>query len=281
MQGVDAFERKLTEAMERAKHELSKYDNASNSLDFSIRGELFRIAHEIAPDARIRELEAVKLLADPKPGEVAADITAGIGFLSSALSHWTQARVYAISPDEKQYEILAKISPTLVFPIKGSIDNLSSLSELPLSGLDLIVSLAQIHHVQNQKAMLLNVSKLLRPGGRFIGVDVGAGTPLSAHFDLFVDKFCITGHKAQWLEEERLRSLLEGVPLDLIEISIKPLSMIFQSEVEMYLFFKGLHALDLKEADIINELKKRLGFYKDGDAIHLNWPLLCFILKRR
>jgi histidinol-phosphate aminotransferase len=257
---------------------------------FDLRGGLYRLAHLIAPDARRQELSHVRRWLQPQAGEIAVDIAAGSGFLTLALASWTGGRVYAV--DTSDFQLTTLRSRVGGLPIRTILGSLADSATVAAFGddqgrLDCATSLGGLHHVidsvngqpprNNQRLLFEGVDRLLRPGGRFIGVDVGGGTQLAEHFDHSVARYCVTGHQGKWLTAERLATeLSEGTGLRLLRAQIIPVGMRFASVMQMALFMKALHAYDLPIQRVIADLDEALGFAEVDGQVVLNWPLLFF-----
>ncbi len=272
-------QRRLDMAIERAKAIAARQRTDSSITDFDVRGELYGLAHEVAPLARQEELDVLNALALPTAGEQTIDVAAGTGFVTEALLQWTERAPYAVDPSREQLGILKQRVPSAV-TLLGCPDDPDVFQRQPLPQFDLATSLGGLHHVQDQRRMFANVASVLRPGGRFVFGDVGAGTSVAEHFDVHVSTKCLTGHSANWLSPERLPELLEGTGLALVRASVRLLHMRFQSELQMALFFKGLHAYDLSPEAIAEDLVTTLGVTERDGLICLKWPLLYAYLQK-
>lgn len=257
---------------------------------FDIRGGLYRLAHLIAPAARQQELAHVRQWLQPQAGEIAVDVAAGTGFLTLALASWTGARVYAVDTSDFQLTTLrSRVGELPIVTVLGSLADSATLLAFQddWGRVDCATSLCGLHHVvdsvdgqpprNNQRLLFENVGLLLRPGGRFIGVDAGGGTRLAEHFDHSVARYCLTGHEGKWLTPERLDTeLSEGTGLRLLRAEVIPVGMRFSSVMQMALFIKAVHAYDLPTQQVIAELDEVLGFAEADGQVVLNWPLLFF-----
>lgn len=286
----------LQEAVEAVEAEIQRVQSAvrqTAAVDgeaFDIRGGLYRLAHLIAPGARQQELGYVRQWLQPQAGEIAVDIAAGTGFLTLALASWTGARVYAVDTSDFQLATLrSRVGELPIATILGSLADSATLQAFrdDLGRVDCATSLCGLHHVvdsvndqpprNNQRLLFENLDRLLRPGGRFIGVDAGGGTRLAEHFDHSVTRYCITGHEGKWLTPERLDTeLSEGTGLRLLGAEVIPVGMRFSSVIQMALFIKAVHAYDLPNEQVITELGEVLGFAEVNGQVVLNWPLLFF-----
>src|SRR5690606_26918978 len=132
------------------------------------------------------------------------------------------------------------------------------------------------------KRMFENISNILKPGGRFVAGDVGANTALSQHFENSVKKHCLTGHSEKWLSRDRIeKELIPETNLEPIRIEEVDVKWVFDSEKQMALFMKGLHAYDMSESEVLQDLQKYLGYKKQAEKYELNWPMLFFHLEKK
>jgi SAM-dependent methyltransferase len=227
---------------------------------------------------------------DPKMGEVSVDIAAGTGFLTEYVYRWTRERVYAIDPSGVQLDaIKKKCSDLPIITIEGSLSEEKTFQKLgeDIGAIDFVTSFGGIHHVidangeNKQKMMFENISRMLKPGGRLVAADVGEGTKLSEHFEKSVKNHCLTGHHEKWLNVNRLKNeLIRGTGLNYIKSDIIPIQWIFNSKQEMVLFMKALHAYDMTEQQVLEDLSSILGFEEKNDGVYLNWPMLFFHLQK-
>lgn len=247
--------------------------------DFDIRGDLYRLAHDMAPEARNEEVEAIRRWLEPKAGETGLEIAAGTGFLTRHVHRWTGAPVYAVDPSQAQLRVLQANVPA-ARAVCCSGDDRGLGGRLPRRQIDFAVSLGGIHHVEDQERLFANVADALRPGGRFVLGDVCADTALARHFDDVVAAKCLTGHTARWLDRTRVAELARVAGLTVARVEVLPLHMDFGSEKEMSLFFKGLHAYDLPESEVASDLGEALGVERRDGLCRLKWPLLLAALER-
>lgn len=255
---------------------------------FDARGGLYRIAMRwVAPFARLGDLLRMDQWLGGTLGRLKgqkwADLAAGGGFFTEKLAEWTGTVVCAVDPSAVQLEALVKDCPGApIHTVKSSPDSEEMFSQIPEGSLDGVFSFGGLHHVANHEQLFANVARLLKPGGRFVAGDVCDDSSLQRHFDTFVATYCLTGHTANWLSEARLHKLCEGLPLTVVRVeSAVPLTWVFESKEQMALYFMGLHAYPLSEAQIIEDLETALGTTVGDDGkIHLNWPMLFFEIHR-
>ena len=237
--------------------------------DFNIRGGLYKIAFEIAPEARRQDLDQVHKWVKPQIGEVSVDVAAGTGFLTKPVQEWTRDRVYAVDPSGVQLEALKNKCVGLpIVTVEGSLSEEETLQKLgsDVGNIDFVTSFGGIHHVvdesgENKQRMMFE--------------------KIAEHFDTSVKRHCLTGHHEKWLSHDRLQNeLVESAGLTYIKSEVVPIQWSFNSKREMALFMKALHAYDLTDYEILNDLSAILGFEEKQDAVLLNWPMLFFHLKK-
>lgn len=244
--------------------------------DFDIRGKLYGLAMEMAPVAREGDLDAMCEWLQLGGDERIVDLAAGTGYFTKRFVDSTQGEVIAVDPSTVQLSELDRLCAGRATCISGSPDNKEAMRQISEGSVDVVSSFGGLHHVLDQRMMMEEVARILRPGGQFTAADVCADTSLARHFDEFVAEKCITGHEATWLSEARLRELAEGLPLKLEKVEVVPLTWKFTTKREMALFFRGLHAYDLTEKEIVDDLQTALGYTECDGAIHLNWPMIFF-----
>ena len=284
MKELDGFRAQIDGAIERAKKSLGQPQG--KGLEFDIRGELYDIAMRMSPHAREDDLKTMRKWIDPQKGEVSIDMAAGTGFLTRAVASWTNAKVYAVDYSKKQLSALASDLPTQIIPIVNSVAQESGrkgrtgILDQITEKVDFVTSFGGIHHIYYQRKMMEHVAQLLKPGGRFVAADVGGDTALAWHFDDVVARKCLTGHTARWLTKKRLQELIDPLDLRLEHCEHRTQHWMFGSREEMALFFKGLHAYDSEDDEIIDDLYDALGFEETENLVRLNWPMIFFDIRK-
>lgn len=98
------------------------------------------------------------------------DIGCGTGrLLRDAHARWPQARLIGVDPAAGMVAVARELTPDAIL-LSGSAE------ALPLGGasVDVALSTLSFHHWRNQVAGLREIARVLKPGGRFILVDVSA-----------------------------------------------------------------------------------------------------------
>ncbi|MGV3755303.1 MAG: class I SAM-dependent methyltransferase [Verrucomicrobiota bacterium] len=145
------------------------------------------IAHVVSGNETLKWLERpereqeedtsnmVKLL-ELKPGEKAADIGAGTGYITRRMAEAVgpKGTVYAVEINEEMIELLQadmrKRGQTNVVSVRGTETD----AKLPANTLDLIVMVDVYHEFTHPYEMMENMVKALKPGGRLVFVEFKA-----------------------------------------------------------------------------------------------------------
>ncbi|MFQ5733092.1 MAG: class I SAM-dependent methyltransferase [Planctomycetaceae bacterium] len=110
---------------------------------------------------------------DLKPGMVVADLGAGTGVISSLMAEKVGPKGYVIAVDVQQKMLdrlkirMAKLGVKNVRPHKGTTKS----PKLKPGSVDLALMVDVYHEFEYPYAMLLEISKALKPGGRVVFVE--------------------------------------------------------------------------------------------------------------
>jgi len=273
---LDVFSARIDQEINTAKRLIERRDAGEKIEDFDIRGDLYASAMELAPDARQDDIVTMRDILHLRGDENVVDLAAGGGFLTKKIRQWTKGDVIAVDPAHQQLQHLEKAVKGDVRIIVGSPDDHQTMEMIDDGSVDVVTSFGGLHHVSDQRAMMVEISRILKPKGRFVAGDVGGDTPLSRHFDEVTAVKSLTGHTAIWLSKERLEELVEGLGLNVRNVDDKVQKWVYDSEREMALFFRGLHAYDQPDEEILTDLKNVLGYEKRDGKVYLNWPMIFF-----
>jgi ubiquinone/menaquinone biosynthesis C-methylase UbiE len=114
-----------------------------------------------------------------KPGQVVADIGAGTGYISWRLAQKVgpKGKVYGVDIQQEMLDLLAgnmkQRGITNVVPALGTETD----PKLPASSVDLVIMVDVYHEFSEPVAMMQNIVKALKPGGRVAFVEYRAEDP--------------------------------------------------------------------------------------------------------
>jgi SAM-dependent methyltransferase len=211
---------------------------------FAARGEAYHDAMTRWPDAREEELRLLLDALCPRAGETLVDAPAGGGYLAARL------------PAGVRYVAVEAARPFFDRCPTGELRArvLSPLAKIALpdrSG-DLVTCLAGLHHEPDVAAILGELFRLLRPGGRLGAADVMRGTPPDRFLDGFVHEHSRTGHRGAFLDES-FADLLREAGFVGVELAYTPLRWRFADPAAMVAFVGRLFGVDRASATEIRE----------------------------
>lgn len=98
------------------------------------------------------------------------ELGCGIGYVSHYLADTYNWRVYGTDYDEEQIQIANKIQPNIDL-LSFQVEDAAKLS-FSDSSFDLVFSQYVFHHIPNWENAIKEISRVLRPGGYFIWLDL-------------------------------------------------------------------------------------------------------------
>lgn len=229
---------------------------------FEARGSSYDMAMRRFPDARRDEFAQVVEAAALRPGMIVGDVPAGGGYLQSYLPAHCQYRAH---------------EPCGAFaPHQNTNTGFRALLPLPWQDntLDVVISLAGIHHVDDKLSLFRDMHRVTRPGGRLVISDVAEGSAVAHFLDGFVGQHNSTGHEGSYLNAET-SSLLNQTGWQVVSDEIRQIPWHFSSEEDLAEFCALL--FDIRRAtsaDLIAAVKSRLGVQVSAHGgIDMCWSL--------
>ncbi len=164
---------------------------------FKLRGSRYDQAMRQHPKARHEEFEQIISRANLNATECIADVPAGGGYLKAYL------------PDDYQW---LGHEPCSSFTSHGNISPIENqLLPLPWddASIDVALSLAGVHHMDDKRPLFLEINRVVKPDGRFVLSDVAKDSPVAYFLDNYVGNYNSTGHNGIFLDEVTLDELTE------------------------------------------------------------------------
>ena len=165
---------------------------------FDLRGSAYDRAMRRYPNARDAEFEQVVNCAGLRPGMVVADVPAGGGYLARYLP--AGCACVGHEPCDGFVHHGVKTEPGRPFlPLPWKDDSI-----------DVVISLAGVHHMEDKRPFWRETLRVTRPGGRFVLSDAAEGSAVAKFLDGFVGDFNSTGHDGVFLCESDLKDLSQA-----------------------------------------------------------------------
>jgi len=123
------------------------------------------------PEARLAEIGLAK-------GMKVADIGAGYGYfaLPAAEMVGEEGRVYAVEPNPKRAdEISRRVEESGVKNVEVIVAGAEDLAGIPSGEVDAAISMSSFHHFADPPTALLELRRIVKPGGRVYVRDIKAG----------------------------------------------------------------------------------------------------------
>jgi hypothetical protein len=220
---------------------------------FRHRGQSYDLAMKNYPNARDKEFQSLFNRHPIKNKEAVLDIPSLGGYLKK------------YCPED---------TTVLSLDFSESINNISVVSPYEKWNIlvDRIVCLASIHHIQKLDTFLDNLSCHIKNNGLIHLADVSLNSNISIFLDEFVGKYTSTGeHKGLYYNWNTIK-----FPQNLLTLSISEIECpwVFESEDNMIKYCKLLFDLqNISDEDVLDGLKKYIGYKHINNEIHLNWHL--------
>ncbi len=148
-------------------HDIEHFDRWSRTYE---RSRLQHLLFDRVHQAVLRVV--AKEVAEPA---TILDVGCGTGrLLRAAKIHWPHAHLIGVDPAAGMVEVARQLAPDITFHV-GSAEALP----LPDASVEVVLSTLSFHHWGDQAAGIREVTRVLRPGGRFFLADAVAPVWLS------------------------------------------------------------------------------------------------------
>lgn len=234
---------------------------------FNERGKLYHQAMMEYPLARQKEFELVVDMLDLSPGLVLCDVPSGGGYLENFIN----------TPNLKLYSV--ETSAEFAASTDSLCDNTtilcSTISSIPLENavLDRVLSLAGLHHVDQQSSFYCEAHRILKDDGILVLADVWAGSGVDRFLNGFVDQHSSMGHKGDFLTEKTLKEL-EASGFRILSNQKQAYTWQFSSAEAMAQYCKKLFGINQAElSTILQGIEINLGYEVTEAGCFMNWEL--------
>jgi SAM-dependent methyltransferase len=236
---------------------------------FNQRGRSYHEAMSAVPDARLNEFATILDIANPAPGEVICDMPAGGGYLQKHLAG-LDVDLISVETSEVFHELCKEKA-------KGT-SLLCCLDDTPLEdgSVDLVISLAGLHHTEDRRPFYREAFRILKPGGRLAIADVRRNSPVDSLLNVFVHEHSSLGHTGFFFDEQTASELSE-VGFRVQVCGPRRYTWDFPSADDMVSYCGHLFGIDRATRDRIRDgIERHVGYEEGPDSCRMDWELMAF-----
>lgn len=244
---------------------------------FDYRGDSYNKATNKYPYARHFERQALLDLLHVEDQFHILDVPSGGGYFAFGAREQfgPDIRLTCIEPVAS----FSEESETLFPVINSSIDQIP----LPDHSVDVIASLAGLHHIENREDVFSEWRRLLKYDGQVAVADVREGSGPAKFLNIFVDQYTPQGHKGIFFPEGEFSGHLSKLGFDRVEEKSVVVPWYFDRLEDMAEFCSDLFYLcDVDKQEVLDALDHYVGIRTaDDGTVAVNWELsYAFGIKR-
>ncbi|MCC5794165.1 MAG: class I SAM-dependent methyltransferase [Chromatiales bacterium] len=235
---------------------------------FNARGHLYNDAMSAQPGAREAERAALLDRARMNPGQRVMDAPAGGGYVADGVRAklGDQVQLVCVEP-------CARFSAAMDARYHVLNEPLDSVS-LPDASLDVILSLAGLHHLDDRMPVYREWARLLRPGGQLVVADVGAGTGTARFLNGFVNRHTPGGHHGIFISEREFSEHLAVAGFFVEEDSMQNVPWRFRDREGLGSFCHTLFNTSRARPEAVADaLETTVGLQRKPGGLALAWQL--------
>ena len=236
---------------------------------FDARGHLYNDAMSTCPMARNAELNALLDSVPILPGQTIIDAPAGGGYVADAVNDKLKGdiEIICVEPSQKFASAIQTTHTVHNCPLDAI--------PLPPESIDVVLSLAGLHHVPDRKSIYREWARLLKPGGYISVGDVGADTPTGEFLNTFVDRHTAEGHEGIFIEPDEFTQKLSEVGLNVKSEALIDVPWIFPNRKTLGEFCHSLFGLKgVSQETVVDALVDSVGVtILEDTKVALQWQL--------
>lgn len=243
---------------------------------FDVRAHQYHLAMKLAPSARDEEfLNSIAVLETQKKlkkSDVIIDIPSGGCYLKKYLP----SEINYIACEESE-SFIKQTEYDKNIQVEYFQDNL--LTQIKSDSIDVLFSIAGLHHNPNLKKLFSEISRVLRGDSFAVLADVRKGSKQDFFLNQFVDQNSSFGHKGIFLDEKIIDDL-KASRLEVVTDKICEYYWHFADEEKMVLFCRNLFGIDkASDEKILESIKFHLGVEYGEGKVSLSWSLRNILVK--
>lgn len=153
----------------------------------------------------------------------------------------------------------------------------SSIDQIPLvdNSVDVIASLAGLHHIENRVRVFSEWARLLKPGGQIAVADVTVDSGPANFLNVFVNQYTPQGHDGLFFQEGEFSQHLKNQNLCDVQEDNIVVPWRFENLDDMAEFCSDLFYLcDVEKQTVLDALDHYMGIKTlDDGTVSVNWQL--------
>jgi len=240
---------------------------------FALRAESHDAAFTLYPEACREEVGSLLALLAPAAGERLLDVPSAGGFVSRYLNH-PGVRLTAVDPSPALHRLCRS---------RVADSHLAPLDDLPFqnASFDAVFCLAGLHHEPDPSAVLREIRRVLREGGRVGIAEVTEGSPVADFLNGFVDRHSSLGHSGRFLRPSFSRTL-RGTGLRILSDRIAEYHWRFRSRSDLADCLRLMFGIDRADPSlIVAYIEDNLGLDQLPDGwLGMRWSLRQILAER-
>jgi len=232
---------------------------------FEKRGQAYHEAMRRYPHARDREFNALVDRINLSAGSLIVDMPSGGGYLRRYLPK-EDIQLIAVETTRAFYEQCREDARTE--------RQLSPLNNTALSAnsVDVVVSMAGMHHVENRPDVFAEVHRILKSGGQFCVADVEEASVKDGFLNTFVDEHSSMGHTGQFINDMFRADLVEG-GFSISSDQLVEYTWDFDTFGDMITYCTLMFGLDRATPEEVEQGIRRYQGYTANGNCKMNWGL--------
>lgn len=234
---------------------------------FDKRGEAYHQAMYLNPDARNLEFAAVLGQAKLTNGLVICDMPSGGGYLQDKLPSNLNIQLISI---ESSRQFLRKLTESNSGEAHLCPLHATSLGD---ESVDRIFSIAGLHHLDSRLDVFVEMSRILRKGGRLCILEVPEGAITDLFLNEFVHEHNHIGHTGIFIDMH-FREELSKAGFILKTDELRSYTWNFTDVEQMVRYVQLMFGIDMAtEDEILAGISHYLGYTCSPTGCHMNWEL--------